>query len=65
MSYRPYSPEMARALDAARPCLILALRMAMRADCPSLTRKIKSALKSHEGASRHMRHRKFHATPAT
>lgn len=61
MSYRHATSAHAEALDTARTGLNSALHYAKTANCPSLVRKIRSALKSQEGAVRHMRHRLMHA----
>lgn len=47
--------NLASAGDALREALELV--DASHADCPALARKIRSALKSHGGAMRHMDHR--------
>jgi hypothetical protein len=53
----------AQSLDFAIAKLKDALASAKNADCPSLCRKIRSAIKSAGGAARHMSHRLSRTRP--
>lgn len=54
---RKASSVQVESLNRGTLLLKAALTLAKDADCPSLCRKIRSAIKSAGGAGRHMRHR--------
>jgi hypothetical protein len=57
MKIRPANQAHARHLASAIDSLVAAKCHAVLAGCPSLAKKIRSALKSADGARRHLDHR--------
>jgi hypothetical protein len=54
---RKATEAQACALNTTMECLLMAYGYALRADCPMLAAKIRSAIKSAGGAERHMARR--------
>lgn len=62
MKLRPATNYQRHDLARALSFLKLAREAAKDADCPSLVRKIRSSLKSADGARRHLDRRLMHST---
>ncbi len=65
MKLRPAQPDDRNRLDAAIQYLKEARDLSSDAGCPKVATKIKSALKSADGARRHMERRVMNTLPAT